>query len=405
MIPKPGHQFIVADFSAIEARVLAWLAGEEWVLEAFRNGEDLYCSVASQMFGVPVVKHGINGDLRQKGKIATLACGYQGSVGAMVSMGAIDMGLKESELQDIIDSWREANPHIVQFWWDVEKAAVDTIKDHQIRKVNRIGFEFSANTLWIVLPSGRKLAYIKPRMQPNRFGRMAITFEGLNAANKWSRGETYGGKLVENCIAAGTLVLTHRGLIPIEEIKKEDVVWDGEAWVRHEGVIEKGVQETVEVQCNGRIGIRMTADHKILTKSSWRACSEAGGLDWETVRLPDSIKPCGKRCTWKNTVEMPLLLRERDCGCGERLEEIEQGQEILWMHDMDNDQRVSENSWHESSSCLRSLAQHEAALSRSKPSCLPQLRRAWHHGLRTLAAKTSGKIWVLPGRRGWSWIG
>ena len=202
LIPKQGYEFIVADFSAIEARVLAWLAGEEWVLDAFRKGQDLYCSVASQMFGVPVVKHGINGELRQKGKIATLACGYGGASGALISMGALDMGLKEDELPEIIDSWRTANSHIVQFWWDVEKAATETIKDHQERTVGRIGFQFYSNTLWFILPSGRKLAYIKPRLQPNRFGRMAITYEGLNTANKWSRGETYSGKLVENITQA-----------------------------------------------------------------------------------------------------------------------------------------------------------------------------------------------------------
>ena len=198
LVPKPGCEFIIADFSAIEARVLAWLAGEKWRIDSFERGDDIYCASASQMFGVPVVKHGINGELRQKGKVAELACGYGGSVGALIAMGALDMGLKENELQDIIDSWRTANPHIVQFWYVVEKAAVDTIKDHQERAVGKIGFQFYANTLWIVLPSGRKLAYIKPRLQPNRFGRMAVTFEGLNAGNKWVRGETYSGKLVEN---------------------------------------------------------------------------------------------------------------------------------------------------------------------------------------------------------------
>lgn len=202
LIAKPGCIFTIADFSAIEARVLAWLAGEEWVLEAFRKGQDLYCTVASEMFHVPVIKHGINGDLRQKGKIATLACGYGGAAGALISMGALDMGLKESELPDIIDSWRTANPKIVQFWWDVERAAIDTIKDHTDRQVRSVGFKFSSNTLWIVLPSDRKLAYIKPRLQPNRFGRMAITYEGLNSANKWARGETYSGKLVENITQA-----------------------------------------------------------------------------------------------------------------------------------------------------------------------------------------------------------
>lgn len=202
LIPKEGFEFIVADFSAIEARVLAWLAGEQWRLDAFQRGEDIYCASASQMFGVPVVKHGINGELRQKGKVAELACGYSGGVGALISMGALDMGLKESELPDIISSWREANPNIVKFWYAVEKAAIETVKGHTDRTVGKIGFQFSANTLWIVLPSGRRLAYIKPKLQPNRFGRMALTFEGLGANNKWMRGETYSGKLTENITQA-----------------------------------------------------------------------------------------------------------------------------------------------------------------------------------------------------------
>lgn len=202
LIPKEGCEFIVADFSAIEARVLAWLAGEQWRLDAFQRGEDIYCASASQMFGVPVVKHGINGELRQKGKVAELACGYGGGSGALISMGALDMGLKEDELPDIITSWRDANPEIVKFWYAVEKAAIETVKDHTDRTVGRIGFQFSANTLWIVLPSGRRLAYIKPKLQPNRFGRMALTFEGLGANNKWTRGETYSGKLTENITQA-----------------------------------------------------------------------------------------------------------------------------------------------------------------------------------------------------------
>ena len=202
LIPKPGCEFIVADFSAIEARVLAWLAGEQWRLDAFQRGEDIYCASASQMFGVPVVKHGINSELRQKGKVAELACGYGGAAGALISMGALDMGLKEDELPDIISSWREANPEIVKFWYAVENAAVDTIKDHTDHIVGRIGFQFSANTLWIVLPSGRRLAYIKPKLQPNRFGRMAVTYEGLGSNNKWIRMETYSGKLTENITQA-----------------------------------------------------------------------------------------------------------------------------------------------------------------------------------------------------------
>ena len=325
LIPKPGHEFIVADFSAIEARVLAWLAGEQWRLDAFTRGEDIYCASASAMFGVPVVKHGINGELRQKGKIAELACiaegqlvltdhglvpiekvttemklwdgngwvkhdgvvfrgerkvitydgltatpehlvyfdknklpvpfekiaisdnaiktartgsmgskvsignvnsrqmpvydilnagrhhrftvsgklvhncGYQGGSGALTAMGALDMGLKEDDLPKLIEDWRKANPEIVQFWWDLEAAARETIKDHQDKRVGKIEFQFYENTLWLVLPSGRKLAYINPKLKPNKFGRMSLTYDGLNAANKWDSIETYGGKLAENC--------------------------------------------------------------------------------------------------------------------------------------------------------------------------------------------------------------
>ena len=202
LVPKEGCEFIVADFSAIEARVLAWEAEEQWVLDAFQNGEDLYCATASQMFHVPVVKHGVNGELRQKGKIATLACGYGGSSGALISMGALQMGLKEEELPEIIDSWREANPKIVQYWWDVEEAAMTAYKTKKRSEVGKIAFAFWSGILWMVLPSGRRLAYLKPRKQPNRFGRMSLTYAGVGQNHKWSRQETYSGRLVENATQA-----------------------------------------------------------------------------------------------------------------------------------------------------------------------------------------------------------
>lgn len=246
LIPKESCEFIVADFSAIEARVLAWLAGEQWRLDAFQRGEDIYCASASQMFGVPVVKHGINGELRQKGKVAELACGYGGGAGALISMGALDMGLKDDELPDIISSWRDANPEIVKFWYAVEKAAIKTVKDHTDRTVGRIGFQFSANTLWIVLPSGRRLAYIKPKLQPNRFGRMALTFEGLGANNKWTRGETYSGKLTENITQA-----TARDLLA-EAMRRMELAGLGIVGHVHDEVIlevPKG-QYTVDDVCN-----------------------------------------------------------------------------------------------------------------------------------------------------------
>ena len=245
LIPKEGCEFIVADFSAIEARVLAWLAGEQWRLDAFTEGKDIYCASASQMFGVPVVKHGINGELRQKGKVAELACGYGGGAGALISMGALDMGLKEDELPDIISSWRDANPEIVKFWYAVEKAAIETVKDHQDRTVGKVGFQFSANTLWIILPSKRRLAYIKPQLQPNRFGRMAITFEGQGMNNKWVRQETYSGKLTENITQA-----TARDIL-VEAMKRlEDAGLDIVGHVHDEVILEvpKG-QYTVEDVC------------------------------------------------------------------------------------------------------------------------------------------------------------
>ena len=266
LIPKEGCEFIVADFSAIEARVLAWLAGEQWRMDAFKRGDDIYCASASQMFGVPVVKHGINGELRQKGKVAELACGYGGAAGALISMGALDMGLSEDELPGLIDDWRTANPHIVQFWWDVEKAAMDTVKDHRERNVGRIGFQFYANTLWVVLPSGRKLAYIKPRLQPNRFGRMAMTFESLNAANKWSRGETYSGKLVENCTQS-----TARDLLAEAMWRMEKAGLDIVGHVHDEVILEvpKG-KITVEDVCSIMNQNPVWANGLVLSSAGYR---------------------------------------------------------------------------------------------------------------------------------------
>lgn len=245
LIPKPGCEFIIADFSAIEARVLAWEAGEQWRLDAFQNGKDIYCESASQMFHVPVVKHGINGELRQKGKVAELACGYGGSSGALISMGALDMGLKESELPDLIDDWRSANPKIVQYWWDVEKAAVDTFKTKEEHRIGKLAFRYYSGTLWMVLPSGRKLAYLKPKLQPNRFGRMSLTFEGMGANNKWSRLETYSGKLVENATQAIARDILTEAMFRLEKSGFEIV-----GHVHDEVIIEAPVGKyTVEEVC------------------------------------------------------------------------------------------------------------------------------------------------------------
>ena len=199
-IPRAGWKFVVSDFSAIEARVISWLAGEDWKMKSFADGKDIYCSTASQMFGVPVVKHGINGELRQKGKIAELACGYGGSVGALKAMGALDMGLPEEDLKPLVDMWRRANPQIVQLWWDVDDAVKETIRARGRRETHGILFQYQSGILFITLPSGRKLSYVRPRMGENRFGGESVTYEGTGATKKWVRIESYGPKFVENIV-------------------------------------------------------------------------------------------------------------------------------------------------------------------------------------------------------------
>ncbi len=201
-VPRAGMKFVVADFSAIEARVLSYLAKESWRSEVFQNNGDIYCASASAMFGVPVEKHGVNGHLRQKGKIAELALGYGGSVGALKAMGALDMGLEEEELQPLVDSWRAANPNIVRFWWDVDRCVKDTVKNRVTTETHGIHFIYQSGMLFIQLPSGRRLSYVKPRMGENRFGGEAVTYEGVGGTKKWERIESYGPKFVENIVQA-----------------------------------------------------------------------------------------------------------------------------------------------------------------------------------------------------------
>ena len=201
-IPKTGCRFFVADFSAIEARVIAWIAGERWRQEVFASGGDIYCASASQMFHVPVEKHGVNGHLRQKGKIAELALGYGGSVGALKAMGALNYGLQEDELKPLVDAWRLSNPHITKLWWDVERAASTCVRERTATETHGIRFQYQSGMLFITLPSGRRLAYVKPKMGLNRFGNESVTYEGVGMQKKWLRLESYGPKFVENIVQA-----------------------------------------------------------------------------------------------------------------------------------------------------------------------------------------------------------
>ena len=406
-VPRSGYKFVVADFSSIEARVLSFLAGEQWRLDVFESGRDIYCMSASQMFHVPVEKHGVNGHLRQKGKIAELVCiaeeqlvltnhgllpiekvslsdkvwdgenwvshggvvyrgerkvltyegltatpdhfvwiegksqpiqfglaaasgahlvqtgdcgtqknyqrmaklydirnagpnhrftvsgklvhncGYGGSVGALKAMGALDMGLREEELQPLVTAWRNSNPNIVRFWWNVDRAVTETVKKHASTETHAIQFSYKSGMLFITLPSGRNLVYVRPRIGQNRFGGECVTYEGIGTNKKWVRIDSYGPKFVENCIAEGVQVVTNRGLVPIEKIAENDLIWDGIEWVSHEGLIYQGFKETVAVG-----NIHLTPDHKILTVKGWMRCGEAERLDWKAVPLPNSFKTC-----------------------------------------------------------------------------------------------------------------
>lgn len=268
-VARDGSRFIVADFSAIEARVIAWLAGEEWRMKAFAEGKDIYCASASAMFGVPVVKHGINGELRQKGKVAELACGYGGSVGALKAFGADKMGLTETEMQSIVDNWRASSPRIVQLWWNVDRAIKQTLEDGTTHRTHGLMFSLQKGILFIRLPSGRSLAYVKPRLIDGK-----ITYEGVSSNKGWSRLASYGPKFVENCLAEGTRVLTRRGWIEIQNVNTNDALYDGEQWINHDGLINKGIQEVISID-----GVLMTPDHKVLTKDGWKTASSCSGLE------------------------------------------------------------------------------------------------------------------------------
>lgn len=259
-IPKDGTQFYVSDFSAIEARVIAWYAGEMWRQQVFANGGDIYCASASQMFHVPVEKHGVNGHLRQKGKIAELALGYGGSVGALKAMGAIEMGLSEDELPPLVDAWRQTNPHIVKFWWDVDRAVMEAVKHKHTTSSYSLTFSCRSGMLFITLPSGRNLAYVKPKVGTNKFGGECITYEGIGSTKKWERLDSYGPKFVENIVQA-----TSRDILcyTMKTLKNCEIVMH----IHDELVIEADPRMSLDVLCEqmGRTppwarGLKLRAD-------------------------------------------------------------------------------------------------------------------------------------------------
>ena len=262
-IPKSGCRFIVADFSAIEARVLAYLAGEKWRLDVFKTHGKIYEASASAMFHVQIDQIKKGSELRQKGKIAELALGYGGSTGALISMGALEMGLKEEELKPLVMAWRNTNPNITKFWWDVDKAAITSVKEKSITKVGRIEFKYCGGILFIKLPSGRKLSYIKPRLQINKFEREGLSYEGITESKKWGRIETYGPKLVENIVQAVARDLLAEAMLRLDKVGYE-IVMHVHDEVIIEAPINKGslneVYEIMSVSPKWAEGLCLRAD-------------------------------------------------------------------------------------------------------------------------------------------------
>lgn len=534
----PGKRFIVADFSAIEARVIAWLAGEEWEMKAFADGKDIYCATASAMFGVPVVKHGVNGELRQKGKVAVLAClaegqevltdrglipiekvtlkdrvwdgenfvthegvvykgtkevmtydgltatpdhlvwiegndrpvhfieaaqsgahllrsgfdrtpirvgkshqpgrpesshgetkelarhkktarvydirnagpnhrftvsdklvhncGYGGGIGALKAMGADKMGLTDDELQTVVRKWREASPHIVKLWADVENAAMNAVSGIPTTiKQKNLHFHVEGDALYIELPSGRHLVYLHPHLGQNRFGSDAILYTGLGGskttAGRWGTLETYGGKLVENCLAQGTLVLTDRGLVPIEKVSKDTLVWDGVFFVRHEGVINKGLQDCITVD-----GLSMTPGHRVLTEKGWMPCVETQGLNWADVRLPHRHQAGRKHERGETEMAVSLRLRPPEKSGRIRPEKEKTFYKVMRLHERTFDWPRRNHPRLVAPPHLGSVALIKTAMSEPACASLQELRGPRHNGLQTLAGKFSG----FPGRYG-----
>ena len=400
IIPEEGQKILVADFSAIEARVTAWFAGEEWRLQTFRSGGDIYCASASQMFHVPVVKHGINGELRQKGKVAELALGYGGGVNALKAFGADKMGMSEEEMQETVDLWRESSPKITELWRALEKAAIRCVarRTSAVSSLGNIRFDFENGILWMGLPSGRRLAYFGAKYEESRFhpDRKSLTYMGVNQmTKKWERVETWGGKLVENCWAAGTPVLTKRGWLPIESVTRDDLVWDGVEWVANDG---SECQYRAEVLFE-LDGLLVTGDHKILTAEGWKNAKECNGLDRLQVQLPyDYRAERGKGRARSSQMAGEMHLRDDQAyGHTRHPEERKSGAtHLLWVHEARADRAIAHDARDDLSFGIRCLALDGAAMHGTDASRMEKLRWTWDYGLRKMATR----LWRFLARHG-----
>ncbi len=344
-----------------------------------------YEMTVSKMFGVPleqIVRGRPEYAYRQKGKVAVLACGYQGSVGALIAMGALRMGLMEDELPDIVAAWRRSNPHIVRLWRAMEDAAIRAVKDRAVVRMQfGLKFHYQSGVLFIRLPSGRSLAYVRPRIElDERFNKYGLTYEGVELG-KWCRIRTYGGKLVENCLAADTLVLTAGGWKPIIDVKMHDLLWDGVEWVKHGGVISKGVDKTIRVD-----GVGMTEDHLVLTERGWRNASSCKGYNRQGTKLPDCYEIRGFRRK-KIVMADTMRLRERVHHARHRIPKRET--EVLRMYARQADKSGPNDPWYEQTPSLCSVEVDDRSVQTAYPSGMGKLRRSGHQSLQQMGKKFS----------------
>ena len=401
-IPSEGRHFVVADFSAIEARMIAWMAGEQWVMDVFANGQDIYCETASAMFGVPVGKHGPNADLRQKGKIATLALGYQGGPAAMIAMGALRMGIPEEELPDIVMKWRQSHPKTVGMWYQIGDAAYNCVATgtDQILPIangkSRLTFRmendliYGQSFLTIELPAGRKLYYPKPYLTVNQFGKPAVHYYGVKqTTGKWGPESTYGGKLTENCLSGSTLVITDQGVVPIIDVKADMKLWDGTNWVKHDGLIDKGSQKTISVD-----GVRMTPDHLICTAEGWKRADESERFDREDIQW--EYRSCLRRNRREEVgLESPLWIL-RDHVPAQLFRDTQSEAEVVRMREKEADQPGCSAPRDVKHSDLERLALDERALRDTDSPGMEELRRPRDPGMREMV----GELRELPGGHG-----
>jgi len=368
LVAKKGHTFVVADFAAIEARVIAWLAGEKWRLDTFRGDGKIYEKSASMAFGIPVETITKGSELRQKGKVMELACGYQGGVGALKQMGGEAMGLSEDEMKDIVQRWRSASPNIVRLWYALEQAAARAIEGYP-QTVGCFHLMMENGCLMIKLPSGRNLVYRSPDLEPHpKFaGKRMITFWGLENG-QYVKLNTYGGKLAENCLGGGAIVLTDRGPKAIVDVTTSDRVWDGVEWVAHEGLVYKGSKYTIQVD-----GVNMTVDHRILTEEGWKDASQSEGYNRAKVTLPSSPKI--HRVRWKEVYMGSLMrLREPNTYACQRVQKRKAKK--LWVSKRKTNLPSKSHSPHDKPQRICCMAEYESKVYELKPQSMEKLWRS-----------------------------